>query len=88
MLPRSNSAGRVHPDCPAEIKRAVDVALASSLAGQRIAIDETLGDVVARVCPDIFAPVEAAGFELRFDLAENTHFALLKGRINYQIRES
>jgi hypothetical protein len=87
MLPRSDSAARVHPDCPAEIKRAVDVMLATSLAGQRIGLDETLGDVVTRVCPEIHAPVEAAGFELRFDLSENTHFALLKGRINYQIRK-
>jgi hypothetical protein len=86
MLPRSDRAARVHPDCPAEIKRAVDVTLATTLAGTRIALDETLGDVVMRICPEIHAPVEAAGFELRFDLSENTHFALLKGRLNYQIR--
>lgn len=87
MLPRSDKTARVHPDCPPTVKREVDVMLATCLANLHVALDETLGDVVLRLCPEIFAPVEAAGFELRFDLTENTHHALLVGRIAYQIRK-
>ncbi len=86
MLPRSEKSRRVHPDCPAEIKRQVDVMLATSLSGKAFYAGETLGDVVLRYCPQIFEVPAAHGFELRFDLAENTHRALIKGRLAYQIR--
>jgi hypothetical protein len=87
MLPRSDKAMRVHPDCPPDVKRQVDVTLATSLSGKPVYADETLGDVVTRYCPAIFEGPAAHGFELRFDLAENTHHALTKGRLAYQIRK-
>jgi hypothetical protein len=86
MLPRSAKADRVHPDCPVEVVRAVDVMLATSLVRQPIVPKERLGDVVERLCPQIADIPAAHGFELRFDMPENTHAALLRGRIHYQIR--
>jgi hypothetical protein len=86
MLPRSDKARRVHPDCPAEVKRDVDVMLATSLSGKPFFAGETLADVVKRHCPQIFDGPAAHGFELRFDLEENSHHALIKGRMAYQIR--
>jgi hypothetical protein len=86
MLPRSDKARRVHPDCPAQVKRDVDVMLATSLVRREVYAGETLGDVVRRYCPQIFDLPAAHGFELRLDLEENTHHALIKGRVNYQIR--
>jgi hypothetical protein len=86
MLPRSDKARRVHPACPAQVKRDVDVMLATSLSGKPFSAGETLVDVVARICPQIYQLPAAHGFELRFDLEENTHHALTKGRLAYQIR--
>lgn len=86
MLPRSNKESRVHPACPPYVRRQVDIVLATSLSKKPVYPGETLGDVVARYCPQIFEGPAALGFDLRFDLAENTHHALLKGRFNYHIR--
>lgn len=85
MLPRSRADQRVHPDCPADLKREIDVTLATSLAGKRIHQGETLGDVVKRCCPKIFEAASLLGFDLRFDLAENTHAALVMGRMAYRV---
>ena len=86
MLPRSDPARRVHPDCPPDIWRAINVILGTQIARQPILSTELLGDVVNRVCPEIFELPAALGFELRFDMPENTHRALLKGKLFYQIR--
>lgn len=86
MLPRSNKESRVHPACPPEVRRQVDIVLATSLSKKPVYPGETLADVVARYCPQVFEGPAAHGFELRFDLAENTHHALSKGRLAYQIR--
>jgi hypothetical protein len=86
MLPRSDPKKRIHPDCPPDIWRAVNVALAVGIARQPMLSTDTVGDVVKRVCPEIFDIPAAVGFELRFDMPENTHCALLKGKVFYQIR--
>lgn len=86
MLPRSDPNMRIHPDCPADVWRAVNVVLGTQLSRQLILSTEVLGDVVKRVCPEIFDIPAAHGFELRFDMSENTHRALLKGKLFYQIR--
>lgn len=86
MLPRSLPNKRVHPDCPDDVRRQVDVTLATSLSRQPFFAGETLGDVVKRLCPDVFDGPAAHGFELRLDLTENTHRALIKGKLYYQIR--
>lgn len=86
MLPRSDKTKRIHPDCPRELARYVDVTLATSLSKQPIYAGEKLEALVKRNCPAIFDEVKAQGFELRFDMPENTHKALTKGRLFYQIR--
>jgi hypothetical protein len=86
MLPRSSPSKRVHPDCPEDVRRQVDVILAINLVRKPFYKGETLGDVVKRHCPQIFEEPAAHGFELRFDMRENTHKALIKGRMFYQIR--
>lgn len=86
MLPRSNKGSRVHRDCPLDVKRDVDVMLATSLSRREVFAGETLEDVVKRYCPQIFDIPAAHGFELRFDMVENTHHALTVGRLAYQIR--
>lgn len=87
MLPRSGKDKRIDQDCPPDLVRQVDVTLAAALAGQGIMMADRLGDLVARHCPEIFALTQPHGFELRFDLAENTHSALRKGRFYYRIRK-
>ena len=86
MLPRSQKDSRIHPDCPPEVVRAVDVMLATSLVRQPILSTETLGDVVKRLCPQVAEIPAVHGFELRFDLPENSRKNLSKSRIFYQIR--
>lgn len=86
MLPRSDPKTRIHPGCPAEVVREINIRLAVSLPRQPILSTETLGDVVKRVCPEVFDLPAAHGFELRFDMPENTPRALVKGRMFYQIR--
>jgi hypothetical protein len=86
MLPRSRRDNRVHRDCPPELRRHVDCILVAGLSRKGIMAGETLRDLVSRHCPEVFEIAAAAGFELRLDLAENTHKALCKGRIAYQIR--
>jgi hypothetical protein len=86
MLPRSRPESRIHPACPPELNRRVTELLAAGVARKPIRQDDRLGDLVTRHCPDIFAVVEAQGFELRFDMPENSHKALCKGRLFYQIR--
>lgn len=85
-LPRSRVATRIHLDCPPELRRQIDMELAAGIAQKGIAAGETISDLVNRHCPQIYALASAQGFELRFDLRENTHRALCKGRIAYQIR--
>jgi hypothetical protein len=86
MLPRSHRSRRIHPDCPAEMRREIDVTIAAGIAQKGIAAGETLADLVQRHCPGVYALASAQGFELRLDLAENTHTALCRGRVAYQIR--
>jgi hypothetical protein len=88
MLPRSAPGKRIHLDCPDEVRRQVDVVLATRLVRKPFYARETLADVVKRHCPDIFDGPAAHGFELRFDMPENTHKALIKGRMFYQIRRA
>lgn len=86
MLPRSDPQKRVHPDCPADVRRQVDVVLATSLSRMPVFPGETLAGVVKRHCPQVFDVPAAHGFELRLDMPENTYRALTKGKLFYQIR--
>jgi hypothetical protein len=86
MLPRSDKRRRIHPDFPKDARRDIDVMMATSLARKGILAGETLGDIVKRLCPQIVEIAGRHGFELRFDLIENTHKALCKGRLAYQVR--
>ena len=86
MLPRSDKNKRIHPACPPEVAHEVYQQMAAGVAGKRFFARETLSDVVARECPQIFEIPAAHGFELRLDLPENSHRALAKGRLSFQIR--
>lgn len=88
MLPRSDPKKRVHPECPKDVARQVDVVLASSLVSKPVFAGETLIDVVQRYCPGIYDGPAAHGFQLRFDMPENTHKALIRGKLFYQIRRA
>jgi hypothetical protein len=86
MLPRSRPESRIHPDCPPGVSDRVRQLLAVAVARKPIYAGDRLSDLVVRHCPAIFAVVEEHGFELRFDLPENSHKALCRGRLFYQIR--
>ncbi len=88
MLPRSDPKNRIDPACPLDLTREVDVALAANLVGKGIYAGDTLPDAVVRYCPDIFTITAVHGFELRFDMPENTHKALCRGRLYYRIRRA
>lgn len=86
MLPRSDPKKRIHPDCPPDAWRRVNIVLGVALARAPVLSTEVLSDVVKRLCPEIYEIPQQHGFELRFDMPENTHRALLKGKLYYQIR--
>jgi hypothetical protein len=79
---------RVDPACSADLVREIDVKLAASLAGKHLTFcrSETVADVLARECPDLFAFVEGRGFVLSFAVPENTPQALGRGVIGYTVR--
>lgn len=87
MLPRSDPGKRIHPDCPPALADYVRVTIAVNTARKPFYRGETLIDLVKRECPSIFDEVRTQGFDLRLDLPENSHTALAKGRIAYQIRK-
>lgn len=87
MLPRSEPRKRIHPDCPPALAEYVRCIIAANCASKPFYRGETLVDLVKRECPSIFDEVRAQGFDLRFDMPENTNKALAKGRIAYQIRK-
>ena len=86
MLPRSDKSKRIDPTCPPDLVRLIDTHLAASCSRKPFYRGETLLDLVGRCCPDIFKLASERGFELRFDMPENSHHALCKGRLHYVIR--
>lgn len=82
----AKARNRIDPSCPREIIREIDVRLASSVAGKKVYLGETIQDLVERECPGIFAIAERAGFILSFALPENTAAALARGVIDYSIQ--
>jgi hypothetical protein len=63
---------------PEHIRTQVHAWLAASIVGQGIKAGETLKDLVDRAAPDLYGKVRALGYELDFDLPENTHTALCR----------
>ena len=86
MLHRTDPAKRVDPACPPEVANEIRAHLAAGVSGQGILRGETLGQLVDRVCPEVYGAVERYGFRITFDMPENSHRALCKGRLNYVIR--
>jgi hypothetical protein len=82
----AKTRGRIDPACPRELRRDIDVKLASSIGGRSFFAGETLADVVKRECPDIFEIAAHQGFVLSFDLPENSHEALKRGVVAYSLK--
>ncbi|MBV8697383.1 hypothetical protein [Bradyrhizobium sp.] len=60
--------------------------IAAAVVQKPIYPHDRLGDLIERHAPDIFAVTEVEGFTLHFDMPENSHKALCKGRLFFQIR--
>lgn len=68
--------------CP-ELINEVGQIISTSIICQRILPDETLRDIVDRLCPHVHDVVAANGLRLDIDLPENTHENLCLGKIFY-----
>lgn len=79
---------RIDPSCPAELVRAVDVKLATLLAGKALRFNpgDDVASVFTREFPELFALTEAEGFSLSFKLPETSREALARGVVGYTIK--
>lgn len=86
-MSRPNRSSRARKaNWPPELGRQIDVTLAAGIAQKPFFAGETVKDVVARHCPGIYAIAESAGYTLHFDIPANTHKALCRGRVRYELR--
>lgn len=75
-------ASKICPDLINEIGQIIT----TSITCQPILPDETLRDMVDRLCPHVHNVVAANGLVLDIDLPENTHENLCLGKIFYRFQ--
>ncbi len=66
---------------PEALNRRIMAELTLGLVGKGILPGETLTGIVQRECPQVFTKAAEEGFSVTFDLPENTHVNLRRGKM-------
>jgi hypothetical protein len=73
-------------DCPPELYARLSARLQFAIVGRPI-FGRALPALVRQHCPEIFGLAEQEGYEFVVDLPENTHDALARGEVYFDVIE-